>query len=91
MTSRRWRNSIYRSLRGEEVPQGSIVRSIGKEGKVIWFGLKAVSFTWDEKPAVWLLMNDITERKMAEDSLRESEKRYRLLAENARMLSGSPI
>jgi PAS domain S-box-containing protein len=72
-----------RSLRGEEVPQGSIVRSIGKEGKVIWFGLKAVSFTWDEKPAVWLLMNDVTERKMAEDSLRESEKRYRLLAENA--------
>jgi PAS domain S-box-containing protein len=70
------------SLKGEEVPQGSIVRSIGKEGKVIWFGLKAVSFTWDEKPAVWLLMNDITERKMAEDSLRESEKRYRLLAEN---------
>ena len=70
------------SLRGEEIPHGSIVRSVGKEGKVIWFGLKAVSFTWEEKPAVWLLMSDITERKKAEEALRESEKRYRLLAEN---------
>jgi len=31
------------SLRGEEIPHGSIVRSVGKEGNVIWFGLKAVS------------------------------------------------
>jgi len=71
-----------KSLRGEEIPQGSIVRSIGKEGNVIWFGLKAVSFTWEEKPAVWLLMNDITERKKAQQELEQSEKKYRLITEN---------
>ncbi len=70
-----------RSLRGEEIPQGSIVRSIGKEGNVILFGLKAVSFTWDKKPAVWILMNDITERRKAQQELEQSEKKYRQLVE----------
>ncbi len=57
-----------------------------KDGRWVWVldRGKVVTFTQDGKP---LLMSgshqDITTRKQAEKALRESEQRYRLLAENA--------
>ena len=55
-----------------------------KDGSTIWTEVMAL-FLRDEsgKPiALLATARDITERKKAESALRESEKRYRLLAEN---------
>ncbi|MBN2100146.1 MAG: PAS domain S-box protein [Dehalococcoidia bacterium] len=58
------------------------VRVVGKTGQIRWIELNEVRLTWDDKPALLVFLNDVTERKQAEDALIESEKRYRLLAEN---------
>ena len=71
-----------KKLKGNETPHGSTFRAIGKEGNVIWCGLKVVSFTWEGKPAVWCFMKDITKHKKAEEAFLEGEKKYRSIAEN---------
>ncbi len=71
-----------KKLKGKETPHGSTFRAIGKEGKIIWCGLKVVSFTWEGKPAVWCFMKDITKHKKAEEAFLEGEKKYRSIAEN---------
>jgi two-component system NtrC family sensor kinase len=68
-----------RRLKGEPVPQTYEFRIIRKEGTVRWGEINAVPTTWEGEPAILCFMNDITERKQAEDSLRESEERYRTI------------
>ncbi|MCX5820230.1 MAG: PAS domain S-box protein, partial [Deltaproteobacteria bacterium] len=55
-----------------------------KDGSVVWVEV-SLSFLRDkDRKAVGILIvsRDITERKRAEEALRESEERYRLIAEN---------
>ena len=73
-----------RRLRGESIPQIYDFRFIRKDGDTRWGALNAVPISWEDQPAVLCFMNDITERKRAEEKLRQSEERYRLIAENTR-------
>jgi len=52
-------------------------RLIRKSGTVRWVELSAVVITWDGHPATLNFLTDVTERKLAEDALKESEARYR--------------
>jgi len=71
-----------RRLRGEPVEDYSF-RVLTKEGKVIWAELRGVVIEWEGKPATLNFVNNITARKLAEDTLGQSEDKYRLLVENA--------
>lgn len=66
-----------RRIRGERVPNRYIFRLYRKDTSLRWVELSVVMITWDERPAVLVFLNDITERKVIEDALRESEERYR--------------
>jgi PAS domain S-box-containing protein len=75
--------SYSRRLRGEKVPEVYDFRSIDKDGNVKWAEMNAVNIFYEGKPAVLCFVRDITERKRAEEALRESEERYRKQFEGA--------
>jgi len=69
-------------LKGEEPPHTYRFRVVHKEGTIRWMEINAVRFNWEGRPAVLAMLNDITERKRAEEALKESEDRYRALYED---------
>jgi PAS domain S-box-containing protein/putative nucleotidyltransferase with HDIG domain len=71
-----------RRIKGEEVPPVYPFRVIGQDGTVIWCELNAAVIQWKGKPATLLFLTNITERKRADEELKESESKYRLLADN---------
>jgi two-component system NtrC family sensor kinase len=70
-----------RRLKGEAAPQIYEFRIIRKDGDIRWVELNAVPISWDNRPAVLCFASDVTERKKAEEALRQSEERYRTMLE----------
>jgi len=70
-------------LRGEPVPRHYEFRVIDKAGEVHWFDFTAGVIRYNDEPAVLGIAFDITERKRAEEALRESEENLRMIASNA--------
>lgn len=66
-------------LAGERVTFEQI--HVAKDGRRIAVEISAQGLKLEERPAVLSLARDITERKNAEQALRESTERYRLLTE----------
>ncbi|MDY6918011.1 MAG: PAS domain S-box protein [Chloroflexota bacterium] len=71
-----------RRLQGEEFEHVYSFRMVDREGNIKWVQINAVLMEWQGRPATLNLLTDVTEKKEAENQLRESESRYRLLAEN---------
>ncbi|HET8580126.1 MAG TPA: PAS domain S-box protein, partial [Nitrospiraceae bacterium] len=59
-------------------------RKVRKDGSVLWVRetAKAV-LTGKDQPIILIVCEDITDRKRSEDALRESEERFRLMADAA--------
>jgi len=68
-------NRHERRLKGEELPGTYSFRIIAKNGDIKWVELNVVLFSWDDRPATLCFMKNITERKFAEEALRESEEK----------------
>lgn len=58
-----------RRLKGEEIPEVYPFRIIDKNGDTKWIEIHAVLIDWEDKPATLSFLDDITERKKAEDEL----------------------
>jgi PAS domain S-box-containing protein len=71
-----------RRLKGEKVPLAYSFRVISQDGTIKWVEFNTAVIQWKERPATLSFLNDITARKQAEEALRESEKKYRLITEN---------
>ncbi|MDR7238783.1 PAS domain S-box protein [Neobacillus drentensis] len=67
---------------GEELPFIEM-KLIRQDGETIIAELGGVLIIYDGCPAILTLFRDISERKEAEQALHESEKQYRLLADNS--------
>jgi PAS domain S-box-containing protein/putative nucleotidyltransferase with HDIG domain len=71
-----------RRLKGEEIQSVYSFRILSQDGTVKWVELNAAVIKWKERPAILSFLKDITKRKQAEEFLKESENKYRLLADN---------
>ncbi len=60
-------------------------RLLNKDGGYRWIEINVVEFMWEKSPATLNFFKDITEQKLAEIRLRESEERFRTLIESAPM------
>jgi len=66
-------------LAGKAVPPHYEYRGIRKDGTVCWLEIHANRIEYGRKPAIQVVIIDITEHKQADEALRESEERYRAL------------
>ena len=72
-------------LRMRHIADQYEIRVRRKDGTVIWLEIGGAPVTDADGKVVGSIgvHNDVTERRMAEEALRESEARYRLMAENS--------
>jgi two-component system, cell cycle sensor histidine kinase and response regulator CckA len=68
-------------LAGKEVTPHYECRAFKKDRTLLWLEVHSSLTEYNGKLATQLLYLDITERKQAENALRESEERFRLIAE----------
>jgi len=67
---------------GVDLPSEYTINIIRKDGEVRCLRVIRREIIWDGKRQFQVLYNDITERKEAEEALRQSEEKYRTLIEN---------
>ncbi len=61
-------------IRGETVPNHYPHRIFDRWGNVKWIEVSAVMVSWEGRPAVLNFVRDITEKRVAEDRLKQSEQ-----------------
>jgi len=82
-THHEWaQQQMQRALAGEKQPPFED-RFVRLDGSSVPVEIAASLLTWQGWPALQVVVRDVTERKRAEESLRESEERFRSLVENA--------
>ncbi|MBE9541984.1 MAG: PAS domain S-box protein, partial [Proteobacteria bacterium] len=69
-------------MRGEMVTPQYEVKLQRKDGSWLYGEINARAISFEEEPGVQVWVRDITERKQAEDTLKESEEKYRTILES---------
>ena len=72
-----------RRLRGEVAPSHYEFKGRKRDGSMVWLDNLVRTIEWEGEPAFQLTLSDITDRKQVENALRESEERFRQLAEGS--------
>jgi len=70
-------------MAGEEVAPSYLFSFMDKYGRRKWAEVTATDLEWRGRPALIYFLNDITERRLAEEQLQESERNYRRIVETA--------
>jgi len=71
-----------RRLEGKNVPEVYPFRIVTKNGEVKWVEINAVRIEWEGKPATLNFLSDITERRLAEEALIESEREKQIILDS---------
>lgn len=70
-------------IRGEKLPSLYEAELLRKNGKKVSVEISASLLEYEGRPADFGIIRDITERKRLEEEIRNSEKKFRILFENA--------
>ena len=68
-------NNYQNRLDGNTVPGYYIFRLLHKDGSIRWVHMNAVLIEWEGRPAILDFFTDITELKLAQESLKESNQK----------------
>ena len=68
-------------LTGLEVPKPYETALVNKDGIKVPIEISPSKTTWQNQPAEMVIFRDITERKRAEEALREEEEKFRAIAD----------
>ena len=72
----------YRRIQGENITSRYPFRMVDRNGNEKWVEIDSALTSWEGRPAALGFMADITERKLTEEALRQSEEKYRTIIEN---------
>ncbi|MFN8467402.1 MAG: PAS domain S-box protein [Caldilineaceae bacterium] len=76
------REELVKRLETAGQVNGFVVRMRTARGRDLWMAANATFTQYEGRPALHAVYVDMTERMTIEEELRQSERRYRLLAEN---------
>jgi len=71
-------------LAGQDREEHYQYRVITKNGETRWIETLGTAVEYQGKPAILANLNDITHHKLADEALKQSEERYRMVVEEAR-------
>ncbi len=74
--------TYIRQMEGEELLNTHTFRMLKKNGEPFWVEVNGKAVVWGGRPGLLVFMQDISERKWMQDALRESEARFRDIAES---------
>jgi diguanylate cyclase (GGDEF)-like protein/PAS domain S-box-containing protein len=77
------KQSGYNRQQGKEMPRAYEFKIIAKNGMEKWVSLTGNPIQYEDKPTALISVTDITERKIAEAALKESEDKFRTIFENS--------
>ena len=75
----------FRRLKGEEIPSRYSFRIVRKDGETRWVEIDSGMIHWEGNPAALFRITDITERKRAVETIKDSEQMLKTI------LSISPV
>ena len=82
------RNHIYKRITTENIEDLTIdeeYQGRKKDGSSFWVSKRSFGLMWDGKPAVCSFRNDISQRKSAEEELKNNEAQFRTFIDNLPM------
>ena len=74
--------TYIRQVEGEELLAAHTFRMLKKNGEPFWVEVNGKAVVWGGRSGLLVFMQDISERKWMQDALRESEARFRDIAES---------
>ncbi|MCK9275935.1 MAG: PAS domain S-box protein [Syntrophales bacterium] len=66
-------SNYYKTLQGELIPP-YCYRLFSQDGTIVWKEVTGIRILWEERPAVLVFTTDVTERVLAEEAVRKSER-----------------